>query len=126
MPFSYDIDTDARVVYVRSWGHLEVEGNLRAPLELARDSGYEPDFGVVVDVRDLLHEPRSQDVMEMTRNFLSLREHYRHRVGVVVSQRLALSAELAAAIAGADGVSIQVFGDLDEAFAWVRPDRRVD
>ena len=125
MPFSYDVDTDARVAYVRSWGPLESEGNLRAPIVLSRDPGYEPDFGVVFDLRDFIHEPRSQDVVNMTRNFLSLREHYRHRIGVVVSQRLALSAELAAAIACADGVPIQIFGDLDEAFAWVRPDRRV-
>jgi hypothetical protein len=125
MPFSFEVDKDARVAYVRSWGSFEAEGNLRAPLELARDPGYEPDFGVVFDLRDLLHEPRSQDIVEMTRNFLSLREHYRHRVGVVVSKRLALSAELAAAIAGAGGVPIQIFAELDEAFAWVRPRGRV-
>ena len=126
MPYSVEVDREARIAYVRSWGHLQTKGNLRAPLALSRDPAWEPDFGVVFDVRDLIDEPRARDVVEMTHHFMHLRDHYRSRVGVVVSKRLSLSAELAAAIAGAGGVPIRVFDSLDEAFSWVRPDRPAD
>jgi hypothetical protein len=123
MPFSVEVDSEARIAYVRSWGHLEIKGNLRAPLALSRDPAWEPDFGVVFDVRDLIDEPRARDVVEMTHHFMHLRDHYRSRVGIVVSKRLSLSAELAAAIAAAGGVPIRIFDSLQEAFTWVRPER---
>ncbi len=124
MPFSNEVDTTIGIVYVRGWGALDLEEGLRAQAELSLDPDYQPDFGVVVDLRELLDEPRAKDLVELTRNLLRLREHFRHRVALVVSKRLSLGAELSAAMASAGGVPIRVFSALDEAYAWVRPDRQ--
>ena len=121
LPYSYEVDKDACIAYVRSWGPLDIEEVLQAPGVLAEHSDYSTDFGVVVDLRDIHYQPRAKDVVDIARNLISLRQNFDWRVAIVMPQKLALAAELSAAIAQAGGFPLQVFTDLDEAFRWVRP-----
>lgn len=121
MPFSYEVDTNARVAYVRSWGPLDIGESLTAPVQLSEHPDYEPDFGVVVDLSDVLYQPRAQDVVAVARHLIRLREHFQYRVGIVVPKEMSMGAELGAAIANAGGFPLRVFIDLDAALFWVRP-----
>ena len=121
MPYSYDVDPDVCIAYVRGWGPLDVEESLEAPAVLAKHPDYSSDFGVVVDLRDVLYEPRAKDVVAFARNLISLRQHFGWRVGIVMPPKLALAGELSAAIAQTGGFPLQIFTDLDAAFRWVRP-----
>ena len=121
MPYSYEVDTDERIAYVRSWGRMDIEESLQAPVELSHHPDYRPDFGVVVDLLDVQYQPRAADVVAVARNLIQLRKLFSHRVGIVTVSHLARAGELVSAIAGAGGFPLRVFTDLDEAFLWVRP-----
>lgn len=109
------------MAHVRGWGPSTLEEALRAPIEVAAHADFEPDFGVVVDLRELEFDPSPNDVLETGRNLVRIRSLYEYRLAVVVAAPLSLRAELAAAIAGAGGVALRVFTERDEACAWARP-----
>lgn len=119
MPYRWVVDSTARIVMVRGWGRMELEEILKAPGELVSDPQFDPEYAVLVDLRELEFEPKADDVVAATRNLIGLAPVLRGRIGVVVPTELAIAAELSAAMAGAGGFSVQVFTDPDAARAWL-------
>jgi len=121
VPYTYEFNSATRIAYVRGSGPLDIDESLEAPLILSRQPGFRPDFGVIVDLRDLEYEPNAADVVVVGRNLIRLRHLFDHRVALVVRRKLNLAAELTAAIASAGGFPLRIFDSPDEAIAWARP-----
>lgn len=119
MPYTFTIDRAARLALVRGFGRMDLEESLSVPAAVAAEPEFEPEFGVVVDLRELEYVPCASDVVAVGRNLVRLRPLFRNRVAVVVPHALSLAAELGAAIAAAGGVSLRVFEDVDAARIWV-------
>jgi hypothetical protein len=119
VPYTWSIDRAARFVLVQGAGPMDLEESLAAPVALAGDPEFDPEFGVLVDLREIEYEPWAGDVVEIGRNLVRLRGLFPRGIAVVVPHRLTLAAELGAAIAAAGGVSVQVFEDLEAARTWV-------
>ncbi len=100
---------------------MDINESLEAPVELSRQRDFRPDFGVIVDLRDLEYEPKAADVVAVASNLIRLRNLFEHRVAVLVRRKLSLPAEVGAAIAGASGLPLRIFASPDEASDWVRP-----
>jgi hypothetical protein len=123
MPFVSSIDTERRIAHVRGEGEFNLEEVLSAPLELFARPEFEPDFGVVVDIRAIQFQPTSREVIAIARNLVRFRALFEHRVALVVQGKLMLrAAEISAALAGAGGFSMRIFTSVDEAEVWVRED----
>jgi len=120
MPYEYEVDSRQRLVYVRGWGPMDLEETLRAPERLAEHPDFRPDFGIVVDLRDLDYAPRAADVIAVARNMVRLRGLFKHRIAIIVPAPLHLAAELGAAIAAAGGFpELRIFDSPDQAQGWV-------
>ena len=118
--YSYSIDTSAAVAYVEGSGVFGLHETLAVPLELFAHEDFDPDFGVVVDLRKLEFEPSAGHLVAIARNFVRFKALLGHRFAVVVSGQIhRLAAELTAAIASAGGFPIRVFSSLEGARAWV-------
>jgi hypothetical protein len=114
----YSIDAAARIAFVRGVGPMDLEETLQAPHVLAGHPEFEPDFAVIIDLRELEYEPWAGDVVEVGRNLVRVRALFPRGFAVVVPRRLSLAAELGAAIAAAGGVSVHVFEEPEAARAW--------
>jgi hypothetical protein len=120
MNYSYSIDTSAAVAHVEGSGDFDLLETLSAPLELFAHEDFDPDFGVVVDLRKLEYEPSASHLVAIARNLVRFKALLGHRVAVVVSRRIhRLAAELTAAMADAGGFPIRVFSSLEGAQVWV-------
>lgn len=122
MPYTWKVDPVARLAFVRGWGPMDLEESLRAPHELLSDPDYDPEFGVLVDLRELEYEPRPEHVVAVAHNLIGIAPLLRGRIGVVVAEALATAAEVGAAMAGAGGFPLRIFTDPDEARAWLASD----
>jgi hypothetical protein len=122
MPYTFTIDPDSRVAWVFGSGPMDLEESLTAPKLLFAHPDYRPDFGVVVDLRELDYEPAAGDVMVVARNLVNLRAYFAHRLAVVVRRSHSVAAELVAAIASAGGFPVRIFASAEEARRWACPD----
>ncbi len=121
MPYTLEVDPATRMAFVRGSGPMDLQESLEAPVVLTRQPGFRPDFGVIVDLRELEYEPKAADVVAVAHNLIRLRNLFEHRVAVVVRRKLNLAAQLGAAMAGAGGFALRIFESPEEAIAWVRP-----
>ena len=122
MPFRIEVDRQRRVAIVSGTGALGPEERLSAPAEVAAHPDFEPDFGVVFDVRNIEPDFDANRMVESARSLLRMRPLLRHRLAVVAPVVLATPLEIGAALAVAGGFPIQIFLDFDEALAWVTPE----
>ena len=118
MPISLEIDRDTRMAFGRCWGEVPVEEAIEASLEMIMDERFEPGFGVVVDLREMLNMPVADNVMDMSEHLVRLRKYLRHRVAVVAHGDMATALELASAIVSENGPTMQVFAEIEAAQAW--------
>lgn len=118
MPYSLEIDRDARMAFGRCWGEVLVEEAIEASLEMIMDERFEPGFGVVVDLREMLNLPVADNVMDMSEHLVRLRKYLCHRLAVVAQGDMATALELASAIVSQNGPAMQVFAEIDAAKAW--------
>ena len=118
MPYSMEINRDARMVFGRCWGEFPVEEAIEGSLELIRDERFEPGFGIVVDAREVLSVPIADEVIDFSAHLTHMRKYLGHRVAVVAQGDVATVAELAAAIVSGNGPTIQVFSEMEAARAW--------
>lgn len=124
MPYEYEVDSRLRLAFVRGWGPMDLDETLRAPERLLEHPEFRPEFGIIVDLRDLEYAPRAQDVIAVGRNLIRLRGLFAHRIAVIVPAPLNLAAELGAAIAAAGGFPVRIFDSPEQAREWVLPDDR--
>ena len=120
MPYTWKIDPQARTIDVRGWGPMDIEESLRAPHDLLADPGFDPSYGVVVDLRELEFEPQADALVAVSQNLIGIREKLRSRLAIVVAEEHATAAELGAAMAGAGGFELGVFTDPEAAWRWAR------
>jgi hypothetical protein len=118
MPYTYSVDSQSRMAYVRGSGPMDLEESMSAPVELSACPDFQADFGVVVDLRDMEFEPNASDLMEMSHHLIRVHRLFQHRVALVVNKSLSIPAEISAAIAGAGGFPLRVFTCPDEANEW--------
>ncbi len=118
MPYSLEIDRDARMAFGRCWGEVAVEEAIEASLEMIMDERFEPGFGVVVDLREMLNLPVADHVMDMSEHLVRLRKYLSHRVGMVARGDMVTALELASAIVSENGPTMQVFTEIEAARAW--------
>jgi len=57
MPFSYRISEEEGVAYVTASGSVDVRSSVETMGELSRDPIFDPDFKVVVDLREMQYRP---------------------------------------------------------------------
>jgi hypothetical protein len=118
MPYSWKVDPALRLVSVRGWGPMDLEESLSAPHRVLSDPEVEPDFGILVDLRELDYEPRPEDLIAVARNLIDIGPRLRN-VAIVVTEALATAAEVGSAMAAAGGISQRVFTDPEEARRWL-------
>ncbi len=118
MPYSHDIDRDAGLGFGRCWGEVSIEDAIQASLEMIMDERFEPGFGVVIDLREMLNMPVADFVMQGSEHLVRLRKYLGHRVAVVARGDIATALELASAIVSENGVVMQVFAEIEAARAW--------
>ena len=119
MPYRWVVDSTARIVMVRGWGPMDLEESLKAPRDLLVDPRFDPEYGVLVDLRDLEYEPGADDLIAVTQNLIDMKPLLRGRVGLVVQRELSTAAEVGAAMAAAGGFTMRVFSEPDSARDWL-------
>jgi len=119
MPYRWVVDSTARIVLVRGWGPMDLDESLKAPHDLLADPRFDPEYGVLVDLRELEYVPKADDVIAIAKNLVDLGSVLRGRVGVVVPGELTTAAEVGAAMAAAGGFPFQVFTEPDSARDWL-------
>ena len=120
MPYEIEVDSAARLATLRGYGNTngaESRANLR---QLSEHPDFEPGFGLLCDLREMTHQPDTQDIMENAENLLRYRDLLRGRIAVVTNAALAIPAELGAALTADEGILQRVFSDYEEARAWVQ------
>ena len=83
-----------------------------------KDVRVDATYGVVIDTREVESNPTPQDVLDFSRNAVSLGPL--RRVAVLVNDGALKATEVSAALAGASGFDFQIFDDLDEALRWAQ------
>ena len=91
-----------------------------AVLQLARDPGFRPGYGVLLDVRDMSYIPSWADAQAYQRLFAGLRKTYTGGLAVVVSGTAPYGvARMMSVMFGFIGVQLGAFTELGEATAWL-------
>ena len=120
MPYSIDIRPAQRRAVVRGVGSADVADTVASMRELAALPGFEPGFGLLVDVRDLAYVASFDDLIALRDVFGELRESFSGPIAVVVSDLLRYG--ITRSISGLTsmiGIRIEAFRDEAEAEAWL-------
>ena len=119
MPYEIEVDSAARLAILRGYGNTNGAESRANLVQLSEHPDFEPDFGLLCDLREMTHQPDTQDIMESAENLVRHRDLLQGRIAVVTNAALAIPAELGAALTADEGIQQRVFANYAEARAWV-------
>lgn len=123
MAFSFNVVPEERIAYVTASGMIDVRSAVRAFGELADQPEFEPEFGIVVDLRDVAQMPETLSELRVLAWTLQHdREKVGRRIAVVFSQdRDNDSAERMSVFNDLSSAGLATFDDVPSAAAWAQP-----
>jgi hypothetical protein len=121
MPFSYRISEEEGVAYVTASGPVDVRSSVETMGELSRDPIFDPDFKVVVDLREMQYRPSLGELRVIAWALGHEKTSFRNKVAVVVSESVRRRrAKVYSKFGRMAGFALELFPDMDDALAWVR------
>jgi hypothetical protein len=120
MSYTWTIDARRGRATVVGTGAPTMSETEAAVLHLARDPGFRPGYGVLLDVRDMSYIPSWADAQAYQRLFAGLRATYTGGLALVVSGTAPYGvARMMSVMFGFIGVQLGAFTELGEATAWL-------
>ena len=122
MPFTHSFDRERRIVRILAAGPCDLETTRAEMRSIASDPAFEGVRGVFVDSRDIQYDPTNSEVAELAEAWVGLAA--RRPLVFVVSTAVHVGlANMFSIYAGLHGASVAVFREVDEAEAWLSPNR---
>jgi hypothetical protein len=118
MPYTYVIDTARGLMLVEATPPNSLASTRSGIDEFSRAPGLEPDFGILLDLRENDYTPSATEAQELTALYL---EKFRGRaLAMVVSRMVQLGvANMISTIAELRGGAVRAFRDRQEAETWL-------
>jgi hypothetical protein len=120
MPYEMEISKEERMARVRGHGALRLELCLETIRGIAQHPDFEPDYRVIVDLRESEYVPAADEVREITEEFRRFASSYQNKVALVASESLNFGvARMISSFVEAGGVRISAFKDMHSAQEWL-------
>ena len=121
MPFTYRIAEDECVAYVSASGAVDVRSSVEAMGELSRDPKFDPDYKVVVDLREMQYRPSLGELKVIAWALGHEKASFRNKVAVVLSETARKRrAKVYSKFGRMAGFALELFPDMEGALEWVR------
>lgn len=120
MSYSHEFDVAARLAVLRALGPVTLESSVAAIRALTEDSRLMAGYGILVDMRVAEYTPNLADAMRLG-HFEKDAEAFRaHPVAFVTASRtLHAATTILATMAGARGILVRAFEELELATSWL-------
>ncbi len=112
-------DRDRRI-QVTARGQVDFRESLAAGVALTKRPDFQPDYNVLVDVREIEFSPSAPEIEDFGRALARFKESFQGRIAVLVEGLLMFGlARMTCSVAEANGFPMRPFTDLEEACAWL-------
>lgn len=117
MAFDLSIDPDRRLATVTHYGHSDKPECLTVLDQLAADRRITPDFGILIDLRQIAYTPTFDELRQLTHH---LSAKLRNRVAFLAATPLQYGiARQSGTMSQMRGAQVETFYQLEEAVAWL-------
>lgn len=120
MPYSHEMHPQEKYALVIAEGECDLDQTIVAMTTLVKDPDFGPGFGILADARRIQYAPGVEETRQIAtvasqRNFF-----LDHPMAIVVEQEVTYGiARMFSALAGLQGVTAEVFRDIEEARSWL-------
>ena len=120
MPFELDVDPSKGRLYAKATGKLTVD-DFRSGLDRSiANRNFLPSLPQLFDLREAQYTPTDDDVEEMTATLELLKYALKGKIALVAAtQSLYLMGKLLAVRAETEGVALEVFVTIADAYEWL-------
>lgn len=119
MGFTYHIDPLLGLAYVQLDGRICLEDVMKATIDLASRSGFDPTLRILADARPCHYRPTWSEAVAIARHLGDFRTFFEARVALVVRPRCPWMVRLCARLSRRRGFPLRLFVGFEDACAWL-------
>ena len=121
MPYSYTIHPSESHALLIAEGECDLDQTIVAMTALAGDPAFQPEFGVLADVRGIDYAPGAEETRRLATVAAQRDLLLNHPIAIVASGDLNYGiGRMFSALVALQGGTAEVFRDMDGARAWLR------
>ncbi|MFZ5941323.1 MAG: hypothetical protein ACOYXB_12200 [Bacteroidota bacterium] len=121
--YSYYIDEDRRIVFVKAHGMISFSQTLKIMDQVSVDPAFKSTHRVLVDLSDMDFHPTFNEINGIRDNIIRLRDVYQDKMALVFTGLLKPLGDLVAEVANMAGMKIRSFYSVDRARKWLLDDQ---
>ena len=120
MAFEYALSERDRRIQVTARAPIDFRESLAAGVTLIMRPDFQPQYGVLVDLREIEFSPSAPEIEHFGRALGRFKKSFQGRIALLVEGRLMFGlARMTCSVAEANGFPMRPFTDLEEACAWL-------
>ena len=117
--FTYEINVAKKLCLVVAKGKITIESSLGALNDLTNTPGFEKNFKIIVDLRDINYHPSYYEVKEFQKHLVFMKGNFRNKIALVTTKFFWVVGELVCNLSKPHGLNISAFSDIDKARQWI-------
>ena len=120
--FTFEINKAEKLCIVVGKGRISFDSSVQSMHTLADDPAFDPDYNIIVDLRDISYHPTYKEVLDIKNNLVFMKASFRKKIAIVTTGfRMAL-AELVSRFSQLNGMTVSAFNNIDAAREWMAED----
>lgn len=117
--FTYEISVANKFCLVVATGKITSESSIDALNKLANTPGFEKDFNIIVDARNINYHPSYQEVKQIQRHLVLMKDNFRNKIALVTTEFFWVVGELLCRLSQPHGLKISAFSGMEQAQQWI-------
>jgi|WetSurMetagenome_2_1015567.scaffolds.fasta_scaffold531947_1 hypothetical protein len=99
MPFQYKIFQQQKTVIVQAKGVIDLHSCIQAMKDVAGDKDFDPQYKVIVDLREMKYNPSTSDLFAIRDSLVSLIHNFKNDITIVTTKEALYLANLVCTLA---------------------------